>query len=145
MTGVVQSDITGGHLVHKEGGVTRLIGSRCCQCDEKYFPHVNSCTRCCSSELQPFDLGGSGLLWSWTVQSFLPKPPYNSGETAESFEPYGVGYIEMPCGVKVEARLTTADPQCLEIGMPMTLLLIQYGHRPGGEPLTTFAFTPDQV
>lgn len=95
--------------------------------------------------MEPYDLGSSGELWSWTVQSFLPKSPYNSGETAESFKPYGVGYVEMACGVKVEARLTTADPQWLEIGMPMMLQLVQYGRGPDGGPLTTFAFAPDQA
>lgn len=145
MTGIVQSCTAGGHLVREEGGVLSLTGSRCCQCSEKYFPRVNSCTRCCSSDVEPYDLGSSGVLWSWTVQSFLPKSPYNSGETAGSFKPYGVGYVEMACGVKVEARLTTADAERLEIGMPMVLSLIEYGQRADGEPLTTFGFTPDQA
>ena len=30
--------------------------------------------------------------------------------TTEDFEPYGVGYVELPGEVRVEARLTEADP-----------------------------------
>ncbi len=42
----------------------------------------------------------------------------------------GVGYIELPGEVRVEARLTVADPDELRIGMPMELTLCP---RPGAE------------
>jgi uncharacterized OB-fold protein len=72
----------------------------------------------------------------------MPKSPYNSGEAERDFQPYGVGYVEMPSGVKVESRLTTADPAELAIGMPMVLCLVRYGQRADGQPLRTFAFAP---
>jgi len=92
--------------------------------------------------MRAFDLGRSGVLWSWTIQSFLPKPPYDSGETAENFQPYGVGYVQMACGLKVESRLTEADPAALEIGMPMELVLIPYRTGADRAPVHTFAFQP---
>ena len=56
--------------------------------------------------------------------SFAPKaPPYLPGGV-EEFEPYGVGYIELPGEVRVEARLTESDPDRLRIGMLMDLTLI---------------------
>ena len=55
------------------------------------------------------------------------------------FEPYGVGYIELPGEVRVEARLTESDPKRLEIGMPMELTLIPV---PGANEKLTFAFRP---
>lgn len=128
-------------LVESEQGLS-LMGSRCAACGEAYFPPTASCTACCSSELEPFELGSHGELWSWTVQGFLPKSPYNSGETEADFSPYGVGYVEMPCGVKVESRLTCADPAVLRIGMPMQLCLVQYGQRADGTPLHSYAFAP---
>ena len=100
-------------LLQMEGDRPHLIGSRCADCGEIYFPSAASCTRCRSTQLEPHDLGSSGVLWSWTIQGFLPKPPYNSGETADTFQPYGVGYVEMACGIKVESRLTVADPAAL--------------------------------
>ena len=42
-------------------------------------------------------------------------PPY-LGPTGKDFVPFGVGYIELG-DVKVEARLTSADPEVLEHGM----------------------------
>jgi len=104
-----------------------LMGSRCADCSELYFPPAANCTRCLSRTLQPAEIGNRGTLWSWTVQAFLPKTPYDGGETPESFVPYGVGYVEMPSGIKIEARLASADVTRLHIGMPMRLALAPYG------------------
>ena len=128
------------HLVAFDGGVPHLVGSRCRACGEPSFPAANGCTRCSSTDVEAADLGREGRLWSWTVQTFLPKPPYDSGETAADFEPYGVGYVELACGLKVEARLTEARASQLAIGMPMALVLLPY--QKGEAALQTFAFAP---
>lgn len=128
--------------VEMKDGQPSLVGSRCTQCSEVYFPPANGCTRCLSTALEPFDIGSEGVLWSWTIQGFLPKPPYNSGETELSFEPYGVGYVQMPSGIKIESRLTVAEGTQLRIGMPMRLTLATYGATTDGVPLYTFVFEP---
>jgi uncharacterized OB-fold protein len=130
------------HLLNLGGARPTLMGSRCMQCAELYFPAARGCTRCSSTNLEACDLGSEGRLWSWTVQDFLPKPPYDSGETEADFRPYGVGYVELASGLKVECRLTLADPKRLRIGMPMALTLEPYRRPPGGEPTFTFAFAP---
>jgi uncharacterized OB-fold protein len=130
------------HLLHLDGDRPSLIGSRCTHCGEVYFPASRGCTRCLGTELEACDLGSEGILWSWTIQAFLPKPPYNSGETEADFAPYGVGYVEMPSGIKVESRLTIADPEKLSIGMPMALAVAPYGKTPEGAELLTFVFRP---
>lgn len=119
-----------------------LLGSRCTDCGEVYFPASEGCTRCCSTAMETFALGSFGTLWSWTIQGFQPKSPYNGGEAEADFQPYGVGYIEMPSGVKVESRLTLADPAQLKIGMPMALVLLPYRQVPGEAPVHTYAFAP---
>ena len=30
------------------------------------------CTRCCAVDMEAFNLGSEGLLWSWTIQGFQP-------------------------------------------------------------------------
>lgn len=127
------------HLLSLAGGRPTLLGSRCCHCGEPYFPATRGCSRCCSTELAPLDLGARGRLWSWTVQDFEPKTPFDG-----TFAPYGVGYVELDCGLKVESRLTTADPQRLRIGMPMTLTLLPYRHDADGTPVHTYAFAPEE-
>lgn len=134
--------LVAAHLLSLQGPRPTLRGSRCCRCGEVYFPAARGCTRCSSADLEACDLGGEGRLWSWTIQGFCPKPPFDSGETEADFKPYGVGYVELPSGLKVESRLTVADPALLRIGMAMELTLDAYRRPPQGEPLFTFAFRP---
>ena len=128
-------------LVRLIDGELTLLGSRCEDCGEHYFPQRKSCTRCFGAHVKPCDLGSQGTLWSWTTQAFLPKTPYDGGESPNDFKPFGVGYIEMATGLKVEARLTTADPAQLRIGMAMELALDPYRTTENG-PVYTFAFGP---
>jgi uncharacterized OB-fold protein len=117
----------------------RLIGSVCARCGTVTFPRQRSCPRCTSEDVQARELATRGELWSWTIQCFAPKaPPYLPGGVDE-FEPYGVGYIELPGEVRVEARLTESDPDRLRIGMLMDLTLIPV---PGAPDKVTFAFRP---
>ncbi|HEY4083074.1 MAG TPA: OB-fold domain-containing protein [Burkholderiaceae bacterium] len=131
------------HIEERAGPALTLVGSRCADCAEVYFPPCKSCTRCLSLNLEAFDIGERGHLWSWTVQSFRPKEPYNGGEEPEHFQPYGVGYVEMPSGIKIEARLSTADESELHIGMRMKLALAPYGATNREPMLWTFVFEPE--
>lgn len=139
-----QFGLTCSHLLTSRGGLPHLIGSRCGNCGEVYFPSQNGCTRCRATSMDSVEIGREGILWSWTIQDFLPKAPYNSGETEADFKPYGVGYVEMPSGVKIESRLSISDPAQLKIGMPMTLAVEPYGKTPEGDSLLTFVFSPTQ-
>lgn len=118
----------------------QLLGSRCTNCGEVAFPAQADCRNCSGRETEVIPIGDEGILWTWTVQSFLPKPPYNSGETIETFKPYGVGYVEMPGGVRVEARLEESDPSRLKIGMPMQLKIVPFRVDENGNELMTFVF-----
>ena len=44
--------------------------------------------------------------------------------------------------MRVESRLTTADPADLEIGMEMELVIEKFQDGTDGEALMTFAFAP---
>jgi uncharacterized OB-fold protein len=70
----------------------------------------------------------------------MPKEPYDTDETPETFTPYGVGYIELACGLKVESRLRENTPEQLSIGMPMTMELITVRQSGDGNELLTFQF-----
>ena len=56
--------------------------------------------------------------------------------------PYGVAYIELPEGIRVESRLTENDPDKLEIGMEMELIIEKIADDTEGNELMTFAFRP---
>ena len=104
----------------------QLIGSRCEACGAITFPSYPSCPRCGSTEMARRPLPRRGTLISWTTQDFLPKEPYASGETAETFKPYGVGLVQLGDEVRVEARLTEADPSKLQFGMEVELVVVPF-------------------
>lgn len=118
----------------------QLLGSRCNQCGEVAFPSQKDCRSCGGTATTVVPIGNTGTLWTWTIQGFMPKSPYNSDETPETFRPYGVGYVEMPGGVRVEARLIENDRQSLRIGMPMDLKIIPFRNDEDGTELMTFVF-----
>ena len=117
----------------------RLIGGRCRSCGAVAFPRPPTCARCTSTEIDERLLAPRGTLWSWTVQRFQPKEPYIG---PEPFEPYGVGYIDLDGEVLVEARLTTADADELEIGQPMEVVVVPFTTQADGTDVVTFAFRP---
>jgi len=128
------------HVMVQDEHTHQLIGSQCRGCGEVYFPSCRNCTRCSGVEFEPYWLGSSGSLWSWTIQSFLPKSPYDSGESELDFKPYGVGYVEMPSGIKVESRLIVDEDRPFAIGARMELTLEPYRTDAHGQRWVTFAF-----
>src|ERR1700730_15509890 len=119
-----------------------LIGSCCRDCGVIIFPVQSTCPSCTGSNTEQRLLGRRGTLWSFTVLSFMPKSPYAGDETAETFTPYGVGYIELPGQVRVEARLRENDPDRLRIGMPMELVIVPYRSDEQGVQLLNYEFAP---
>lgn len=119
-----------------------LLCSRCTDCGRAAFPAQQSCSACCGQDVTVERLPARGTLWTWTVQRFMPKRPYNSGETSESFTPYGVGYVELPGGVRVEGRLTENDPEKLHIGMAMKVVFDTYRTDEDGTEVIGFSFAP---
>ncbi len=120
----------------------RLMGMRCTDCDNYVFPFQKGCSRCTGTNVERVALGTEGTLWAWTIQGFPPKsPPYLGESDPKIFEPYGVGYVEIEGQLKVEARLTEADPEKLKIGMPMRLTTVALREEEGKD-IVTYAFEP---
>ena len=115
----------------------QLIGGRCAACASVTFPTPVSCARCGSTDVEQHLLPRRGTLWTFTTQEFLPKEPYASGETMETFKPYGVGLVQLGDEVRVEGRLTTADVNALRIGMEMEVVVV-----PFRDDVVTYAFRP---
>lgn len=118
-----------------------ILGSRCNECGQHAFPPQSSCRNCTGNNTSVVGLGREGKLWTWTIQTFMPKDPYLTDETPETFVPYGVGYVELECGLRVESRLRQNTIADLAIGMPMTLEIIPVRKDDQGAELVTFQFT----
>jgi len=121
----------------------QLIGSRCVACGNHMFPVQAGCPKCTGEKTEQVLLGRRGTLWTWTVQGFPPKaPPYAGDVDPKTFKAFGVGYVELPGQIKVEARLTEADPDKLKIGMEMELVIVPLSTDTSGNEVVTFAFAP---
>jgi uncharacterized OB-fold protein len=118
----------------------QLIGSRCTACGIVTFPAQGSCPRCASTEMTEHLLARRGRLWAWTTQDFPPPSPPFAGAGGRDFVPFGVGYIDLG-DLKVEARLTEADPEVLRTGMEMELVVVPFRTDDTNE-VVTFAFRP---
>jgi uncharacterized protein len=112
------------------GGAARLVAGRCSSCAALTFPLRARCPSC-GGDMARELLPPRGTLWTWTTQGFEPKPPYVG---PAEFDPYGVGYLELPGLLRVEGRLTTAEG--LRIGMEMEVVAVERAGR------TTYAFAP---
>jgi uncharacterized OB-fold protein len=121
----------------------RLIGAQCAGCGLISFPAGPACQRCGGTDATEKLLSDRGALWTFTTQDFRPpSPPYDGADTAATFRPYALGYVELPGEVMVEARLTESDPARLAIGQQMRLAIVPYTVGADGTEVMTFAFAP---
>lgn len=121
----------------------RLLGSRCVDCGNHMFPRQDDCPKCAGNNTQDVELKNKGTLWTWTIQGYPPKsPPYVGNVDPKTFEPFGVGYVELEDELKVEARLTLNTPEQLKIGMDLELVMIPLCTNKDGDEVVTFGFGP---
>lgn len=81
-----------------------------------------------SAEAELVDLPRQGWLWSFTVQHFAPKAPYDGVSADGAFDPFIVGYVAFDNGLAIEGYVFDADPANFEIGMPMRVCTRPYRH-----------------
>jgi uncharacterized protein len=93
-----------------------------------------------SSAYDPVELPSQGTLWSYTVQRFPPKSPPYAG--TEPFEPFALGYVELPGALIVESRLTEVAFDALRVGLRMELTTTQLRTDPDGTAVLIYAFRP---
>ncbi|QUD90384.1 Zn-ribbon domain-containing OB-fold protein [Phenylobacterium montanum] len=126
-------------LYRKVDGVPHLLGGRRKGDGKLAFPLPQGAQ---GEDYEPVELASEGRLWSYTVQRFRPKTPYlGAGDTAP-FEPYAVGYVELPGQIIVESHIKTDDLSALKIGMPVRFTLIPFRQDPDGTAVMLYGFEP---
>lgn len=110
----------------------RLIGGRLPSGKIVFpFPQGDS-----GRDAEVYPLSRNGTLWSWTRQDFKPKEPYDG---PEAFEPFLLGYVELPGEVIVETRIVDAKLEELKLGMKMEFVIAPFDDR-----RATYAFRPEK-
>lgn len=120
-------------------GTPYLLGAECRSCGRLQFPVASTCPACGSSDVAPVHLSGRGTLWGWTAVT-APPPGYLGTV------PFGFGVVELEGGLRVITRIEEPDPDRLEFGMPMHLVIVELGPDPDADddlPVTTYSFAPD--
>ena len=75
-----------------------IVGNKCSECGEEYFPPVNICRKCHSINLKDKQMPRNGTLISYTIQKEnLPG--------FEDQEPMIFGIVKLENGVKIIAQL----------------------------------------
>lgn len=120
----------------------QLIGAQCASCRAVTFPEQSRCPRCGRPDMERLLLPRRGTLVSWTTQAFPPVVPYAGDATGTSFEPFGVGLVQLDDLVRVEGKLTENDPDRLDFGMEVELTVIPFYTDEDGDEIMTFAFAP---
>ena len=120
----------------------QLIGARCTACGATTFPVQDRCPRCGTATMAEVLLPRRGTLVSWTTQEFPPVVPYAGDDTGASFEPFGVGLVQLDDVVRVESRLTESDPARLDFGIEVELRVVPFYVDADGTEIVTFAFAP---
>jgi uncharacterized OB-fold protein len=116
----------------------RLIGSRCKDCGEIIFPTMDLglCSNCQSINLEEMRLSSSGKIYSYSVVMQRP-PEYYKGEV-----PYAIGFVELPEGVRVETLFTGGNPEDLQIGMEVEMVIEKLQEDEEGNEILAYKFKP---
>lgn len=127
------------NLLRGQGREARLLGGRHKISGAWVFPFPAGPD---AQDYELAELAPQGTLWSFTVQRFRPKSPFNGDGDDAGFAPYGVGYVELAGQIIVETRILSRDFAALQIGEPMVITTEAYRHDGDGTPVLTYAFTP---
>jgi uncharacterized OB-fold protein len=123
----------------------RLIAGRCPQTGRLSFPRRarEILDDGSTVETEAVQLPRRGTLWAFTTQSFRPtSPPYAGQDTTETFQPFAVGYVELPEALRVQARLTEPDANKLRVGQEMELVIRPFGTDEQGREVVMYEFAP---
>jgi uncharacterized OB-fold protein len=119
----------------------RLLGSRCATCATPYFPRSAVChnPECRESKMEEADFGPRGTLWSCAIQNYPPPAP---ARYEEPYTPYALGMVDMPEGLRVLGRISTDDPESVQVGAEVELVLERLYLDESGNEVITWKFKP---
>ena len=113
----------------------RLIGTKCSDCGEIFFPQQRVCSYCSSLNTKETLFSRRGTLDLYTCTHY--GPPGYAGEL-----PLFVGFIRLPEGTRIISPIQKGDVKELKAGMKMQMVLNTVGTDDQGNELVSFAFAP---
>jgi len=117
------------------GEEPHLIGAKCKNCGEVFFPERTRCTNCFSEQTGQVALSKKGKIYTYTVVHHA-TPGYTGPI------PYAVGGVELPEGIVILSPLTQFNFQELRIGMEVELTIEKLYENEKGEEIFSYKFGP---
>ncbi len=119
----------------------RLLGSKCASCGTPYFPRSAVCHSpdCRESKMEEASFGPRGTLWSCAIQNYPPPLP---ARYEEPYTPYALGMVDMPEGLRVLGRISTDDPEGVQVGAEVELVLERLYLDENENEVITWKFRP---
>lgn len=118
----------------------QLIGSRCGDCGEIFFPKrwKGICLNCQKTKLEDILLSRRGKIYSFTIvmQGRSQPAPYKGPV------PYALAWVELPEGVRFETLLTDCDFDRLKVGMDVELVIEKLHDNDDGNEVLSYKFRP---
>ena len=114
----------------------RLLGSRCPNCGEHFFPRRLVCAKCLHEGCEDVALGPRGRIHTWT---YVHVPLFAKKDA--KVEGYGVGQVDLDEGPRIQSILLggTGD---FAIGMAVELDLESLGPNKDGDEVVIYRFRP---
>jgi uncharacterized OB-fold protein len=120
----------------KPGEAPRLLGSRCPNCGEHFFPRRMVCANCLHEGCEDVLLGPRGRLYTWT---YVHVPLF--GKKDAKVEGYGVGQVDLDEGPRIQSILM-GDRAAFDFGMELELDLETLGENKDGDQTVIYRFRP---
>ncbi len=115
----------------------RLLGSKCAA----YFPKSPVChnPECTGPRIEDAAFGPRGKLWSFAVQYYPPPAPVKYDEP---FQPFAIGVVDLPEGLRVLGRIAIDDLEKVKVGMEVELIVDRLCGDKDGNEVTSWKFKP---
>ncbi len=112
-----------------------LIGSRCQNCGDHFFPKRHICLSCGQQGIEETALGRRGKIWTYTVAQQTPP-----GSLMKA--PYVIAVVQLTEGAMVQAVLAECDLEAVQIGTEVEMVVEKMGTSAEGNDLMAFKFKP---
>jgi uncharacterized OB-fold protein len=122
-------------------GKVYLESARCRSCGTYFFPryhqqHRPGCTR---EGIENVLLSREGKLASYTIEYYMPPPPF---KTTKDITPFIIGLVEFPEGIQVAGIVIDLPLDKVKIGLKMETTSLVLHQNEKGEDIATWAFQP---
>jgi len=116
----------------------QLIGSKCPNCGEVFFPVNSVCVNCQSQAMNDIKLSRRGKVYSVSTV-MLPPPQWYKGPV-----PFDLGYVELPDGVMIWTRLMGSGAGSFRIDQEVELDIDVMQVDGEGNEILGYCFVPVQ-